>query len=122
MFIRLVIGADHEDHRSLTGLVTEAEALRKSGALSADEEAMLNEHFGWLNRHLPVPPYSRSEWPRHAAAWFKDSAHEPIRRLRAIGHLLEEHGLSVRTLRSKNPGKIHYEDDFQVVVREWNSL
>ena len=68
MFIRWVVGADHEDHRSLTGLVTEAEQLRKSGALRADEEAILQDHFAWLNKHLPVPPYSRSEWPRHAAA------------------------------------------------------
>ena len=36
--------------------------------------------------------------------------------------LLKEHGVAVRLLRSKNPGKIVYEDDFQIVVREWKRL
>jgi len=36
--------------------------------------------------------------------------------------LLREHGLSVRLLRSRNPGKILYEDDYQVVVRDWKHL
>jgi len=122
MFIRLVVGADQDDHRILTGLVTEAKLLQESGVLSANEEAVLAEHYRWLNENLPCPPYSRSDWPKFVAAWFKDSAVEPIRRLRAIGALLEEHGLQVRMLRSRNPGKVHYEDDYQVVVHEWNSL
>ncbi len=122
MFIRLVVGADSEDHRHLIGLVTEAKLLRNSGVLTVNEEAVLQDHYNWLNENLPCPPYSSSNWPKTAAAWFKDSAIEPIRRLRAIGALLEEHGLQVRMLRSKNPGKIHYEDNFQIVVHEWNTL
>ena len=122
MFIRLVVGADHEDHRVLTGLVTEAKLLRRSGVLTENEEAVLEEHYKWLNENLPCPPYSTSTWPKTVAAWFKDSATEPIRRLRAIGSLLEEHGMQVRMLRSKNPGTVHYEDAYQVVVHEWNSL
>jgi hypothetical protein len=122
MFIRLVVGADDEDHRQLTGLVTEAKLLRQSGVLTAVEDAILEEHYEWLNQNLPCPPYSSSNWPRTVAAWFKDTATEPIRRLRAIGALLEEHGLQVRMLRSNNPGKVHYEDRYQVVVHEWNTL
>ena len=106
----------------MNGLVTEAKILLKAGALSANEEALLHEHWDWLNAHLPVPPYRTSDWPRTVAAWFKDTAREPIRRLWAIGAMLEEHGLLVRMLRSHNPGKVYYEDDFQVVVAEWNSL
>lgn len=122
MFIRLVVGADHEDHRQLTGLIAEAALLRKSGVLTAHEEAILAEYYEWLNKHLPCPPYACSNWPKTVSAWFKHSAVEPIRHLRAIGSLLEEHGLQVRMLRSKNPGKVYYEDDYQVVVQEWSSL
>ena len=122
MFIRLVVGAEGEGHRHLVGLVTEAKVLLKAGALDADEEALLEEHYAWLNANLPVPPYKASDWPRNVAAWFKDSAREPIRRLWAIGAMLEDHGLHIRMLRSQNPGKIYYEDDFQVVVAEWKSL
>ena len=122
MFVRLVVGGDAEDHRVLTGLVTEAKLLHRSGVLTLDEEAILEAHYDWLNEHLPCPPYSNSDWPKGVAAWFKDSAREPIRRLRAIGALLEDHGLQVRMLRSQNPGKIYYEDRFQVVVEEWKTL
>jgi len=122
MFIRLVVGGDDESHRHLNGLVTEAKVLRRSGVLTTHEEEVLQEHYDWLNANLPCPPYSTSEWPKTVAAWFKDSAHEPIRRLRAIGAMLEDHGLQVRMLRSRNPGKVYYEDAFQVVVEEWSAL
>ena len=36
--------------------------------------------------------------------------------------LLEEHGCPVRLLRSKNPGGVLYQDDFQVVMEEWKRL
>jgi len=122
MFIRLVVGGDDENHRHLTGLVAEAKLLRRSGALTQHEEELLQEHYDWLNANLPCPPYSTSDWPKAVAAWFKDSAIEPIRRLRAIGTILEDHGLQVRMLRSRNPGKLYYKDDFQVIVQDWNTL
>ena len=122
VFVRLVVGGEAEGHRHLNGLVTEAKILLKAGALSLNEAALLEEHYLWLNVHLPVPPYKNSTWPRTVAAWFKDGAREPIRRLWAIGAVLQDHGLLIRMLRSQNPGKIYYEDDFQVVVAEWKSL
>jgi len=33
--------------------------------------------------------------------------------------ILREHGAPVRILRSQTPGKILYEDEYQVVVLEW---
>jgi hypothetical protein len=36
--------------------------------------------------------------------------------------LLEEHDVRVRMLRSSNPGRVVYEDEFQIVVEEWNRL
>ena len=37
-------------------------------------------------------------------------------------HLLKEHGVPVRMLRSENPGKVLYEDSYQIVVEEWKHL
>jgi len=36
--------------------------------------------------------------------------------------LLQEHGIAVRVLRSRNPGKILYDDEYQIVVKEWKHL
>jgi len=56
-------------------------------------------------------------------SWFKDDAKKlPIRKMWEIVTLLKEHGIAVRVLRSRKPGKILYEDDYQIVVKEWKRL
>ena len=122
MFVRFVVGSDGEHHRELTGIVTEARFLRDEGRLSAEEDSRLEEAYDWLNEHLPVPPFSTQSWPRDVVAWFRDDAQEAIRRMWDLVALLEDHGRPVRLLRSKNPGRVLYEDDFQVVVAEWKLL
>ena len=122
MFVRFVVGANGEDHRRLTGVVAEARFLLDDGLLSAEEEARLAASYDWLNSHLPVPPFSTSSWPDDVSAWFKHTAHEPIRCMRDLAGLLEDHGQPVRMLRSRNPGRVVYEDEFQVVVAEYKRL
>lgn len=120
-YIRFVVGHDGEDHRQLTGVFTEARLLRDDGELSAQEEDFLEETFEWFNSHVPVPPFQSSNWGRDAVAWFKDDA-ACLGKIWHLVALLREHGQSVRLLRSRNPGKMLYEDDYQVVVREWKRL
>ena len=122
MFIRFVVGGDDQHHRLLTGLVAEARLLRDRGELAAYEAANLEETYEWFNANLPCPPYSSSGWSRDAVSWFKDSAKEAIQRMRELAVLLEAHGLMIRMLRSENPGKVLYEDRYQVVVEEWRTL
>ena len=122
MYLRFVVGHDREHHRSLTGIITEARLLRDRGGLDRYTAERLEEAYEWLNSNLPCPPFSSSGWSREAVTWFKDSAAEPIRKLWEITSMLKEHGVPVRLLRSKNPGKILYEDPFQLVVEEWSRL
>jgi hypothetical protein len=121
-FLRFVVGGDDENHRALTGLITEARLLRDRGYLSKHEEEFLEEVYVWFNSNLPCPPFSSAGWSRDAVTWFKDSANESIRKMRELAVLLEGHGKFVRTLQSKNPGKVLYEDEHQVVVEEWRRL
>ncbi|MCE3002243.1 MAG: hypothetical protein LW860_06015 [Xanthomonadaceae bacterium] len=122
MYIRFVVGSEGEDHRQLTGIVTEARLLRDRGHLTPEEEDRLERTYAWLNANLPCPPFSTAGWSRDAVSWFKDSAEAAIREFRLLATLLEEHGRPVRMLRSRNPGKVLYEDSFQVVVVEWKTL
>ena len=78
--------------------------------------------YEWLNAHLPCPPFSTSGWSQDAVAWFKDGSTDAIRKMRGLAVLLQQHGALVRMLRSKNPGRVLYEDDYQVVVEEWKHL
>jgi hypothetical protein len=122
MFIRFVVGADHQHHRELNGIITEARLLRDRDGLSGEETARLESLFDWFNDHLPVPPFSTSAWPQDVVAWFKDDAGEAISRMWNLVALLEDHGVQVRLLRSKSPGRVHYEDDYQILVEEWKRL
>lgn len=42
--------------------------------------------------------------------------------MRSLAALLVQHDIAVRMLRSQNPGKLLYEDPFQIVVEEWKNL
>jgi hypothetical protein len=122
MFIRFVVGTDGESHRWLTGIITEARLLRDRGQLALYEETVLENAYAWLNAHLPCPPFSTSGWGSEAVSWFKDVAGPSIKKMWDVVALLEEHDITVRLLRSKNPGKILYEDNFQIVVLERKKL
>jgi hypothetical protein len=39
-----------------------------------------------------------------------------------LASLLTEHGKPIRMITPRHPGKILYEDEFQVVVDEWNHV
>jgi hypothetical protein len=122
MFVRFVVGADDDSHLSLTGIINAAKQPRDAEVLSVEEEERLDRCYGWLNEHLPVPPFKTAGWSRDAVAWFRDDATEAIRHMWDIVAILREHEISVRMLRSRNPGRVLYEDDYQVVVEEWNRL
>jgi len=122
MFIRFVVGGDAEHHRSLTGIITEARLLRDNGGLNQDQISWLEEVYKWFNATLPAPPFSSGSWPRDAVCWFRDDVGEAIKKMWEIASLLKEHGVPVRMLRSANPGKILYQDPYQIVVEEWKRI
>ena len=122
MFIRFVVGADDENHRSLTGVITEARLLRDESQLYPYEEEWLEEIYDWFNANLPTPPFSTGKYPRDAVAWFKTESGTFISRMWDLVAILENHEVLVRLLRSPNPGKVVYEDDYQVLVVEWRRM
>ena len=122
MFLRFVVGGDDEHHKLLTGLVAESRLLRDKGVLTDYECENLENIYEWFNTNLPCPPFDSAGWSRDAVSWFKDSAKDPIKKIRELSVVLESHGLLVRTLRSEKPGKVLYEDEYQIVVMERERL
>lgn len=122
IYIRFVVGQDGEHHRELNGIFTELRILRDDGHLEPYESERLEEIFDWFNDNLPCPPYSSNRWGVNATSWFKESALVYIDRMWDFVAILEEHGVPVRMLRSRYPGIVLYEDDFQVVVEEYEHL
>jgi len=122
MFVRFVVGDDGEHHRLLTGIVAEARFLRDNDRLTVEERDRLEDTYQWFNDHVPVPPFATAGWPRDVVSWFKDDATEAISRMWDLIALLRDHDVPTRMLRSARPGKVLYEDAFQVVVEEWKHL
>lgn len=122
MFIRFVVGADDEHHRLLTGVITEARILRDENKLNPYEEEWLEDIYEWFNSYLPHPPFLTGQLPRDAVAWFRAESSGFIARMWDIIAIIEDHDVPVRLLKSRNPGKIVYEDEYQILVEEWRQL
>ena len=116
-YIRFVVGTNREEMRAQTGVIVELRLLRDSGDLPDYESKRVEEIFDWLNENLPCPPFQEKNWSRDAISWFKDSAQDMIRVFREIIVMLEEYGRPVRTITTRKPGMILYEDDYQVVAQ-----
>src|SRR5262249_37422700 len=104
----------------LTGVFMQARELRDRGDLADYECDWLNEVFDWFNCHLPVPPFRRNLWSKrwsaNAVCWYRDDAKEPLSRMWDIVAMLREHGVPVRLITTQKPGRIVFEDKFQVVA------
>ena len=122
MYLRFVVGGEDEHHNLLTGIIAESRLLRDKDVLTDYECENLENIYEWFNNNLPCPPFDTAGWPRDAVSWFKDSAKDPIKKMRELSVLLDSHGLLVRTLRSERPGKVLYEDEYQIVVMERERL
>ena len=116
MYIRFVSGTNRAPANSQHGVVAELRRLHDEGALPDYEADHVTELFQWLNDHLPCPPFVASKWPASAVSWFKDSAKPMIAVFREIISILEQHGTPTRMLKTRDPGRILYEDNFQIVA------
>ena len=120
MYLRFVVGADVENAAWLTGVFTASRILRDEGDLYSYESERLEDIYDWFNEHLPCPPFGRKlksgEWTRDAVAWFRPDAKRPLGRMWDIVAILREHGVSVRLVTTENPGRMVYEDKYQVVA------
>ena len=120
MFLRFVVGVDAESAWWLTGVITMAQALHDDGGLYQYESGWLEEVLAWLNEHLPCPPFKQKlrsgQWTADAGSWFRAEAGEPLDRMWDIVAILREHGVPVRVVTARQPGKVVYSDRFQVVA------
>lgn len=89
----------------------------------AYEENELNAVLSWFNSHLERPVrFKRSTSKGHddrdskGISWFKPTATKHLVQIRRVIAVLEENGWLVSMIKTRNPGYIVYEDDYQVVA------
>jgi hypothetical protein len=120
VYIRLVIDKNDEDSGRKMGLFMAMQELRESNGLYDYEEELVKELHHWFDLYLEAPPIQASESNYYstpmAISWFKSSATKHISKMREFGQILDTHGIYVTELRTERPGKILYEDDYQIAA------
>ena len=120
MYVRFVVPSLGRQRWGLIGIIHAAFDLKDGGAFSYHEEALFDSINDWLETYLPIPfrlSRSRSERAAYnAICWFKPTAQTCIQKARALAALLEDHGLSTVMIRTRKPGYVVYEDEYQVAA------
>ncbi|MFD3331273.1 hypothetical protein ACFWV1_01230 [Streptomyces sp. NPDC058700] len=98
-----------------------ANPLAREGRLSPAEYAIWRASNDWYDAHFPNPStvdptvYDPLLNPG-AAAWFRATATEALARVAPYLRILRDHGVPCVRLESARPGRIVYEDAYQVVA------
>lgn len=103
------------------GFFKAAVYLSEHAPLTTEDRKQLDQFIHFFDHQLPIPDYYQSKKNRQAAksatSWFKDSAQTFIRPMNELANLLEQYQIEVERISAKKtPGKIIYEDDYQITV------
>jgi len=99
------------------GIFVAVDHLRRADRLTEDEEELYFDIDDWFQIHLPNPPFYDDGNTTGAVTWFKTSSTSEMRkRLEPLCRLLDQCGVAWVAAESKDPGRIIYEDRFQVGV------
>jgi hypothetical protein len=101
------------------GIFTAMGRLRNKDMLHAHEFELYESILKWFAKNLTVPMVlaggNHLNRPR-AVSWFKDSATEHIDKMRQLTQILESHDIAVTQSATTRPGKIEYEDQYQIAA------
>ncbi len=113
MFLRFSVRRPQSGSSLGTGLFTELYRLSEAGDLTPAEVAWFAEQEQWFNEHLARPANVADG---RAVLWFRATATEHVRRMRALAALLEARDIEVAEFKSERPGSIVYEDAAQIAA------
>lgn len=103
------------------GVFVLVNGLAQDGRLTAEQERFRRANNDWYDAAYSNPSsvdptvYNHDVNPG-AVAWFKSSAHELLDRVAGYLEILTAHEIECRRVESSDPGRVVYEDDYQVVV------
>lgn len=103
------------------GIFVLVNGLAQEGQLTAEQEAFRRRTNAWYDAAYPNPShidptvYDPEAHPG-AVAWFKSSATHLLSRVNGYLEILTAHGIPYRRVRAGDPGRVIYEDAYQVVV------
>jgi hypothetical protein len=102
------------------GIFTLIHHLKRDGKLSLADCELFDNTENWFEENLPNPPFYReNNNAARAVTWFKDceDARAMVTRLQPLFDIAERYGVEVvKSVAVHPPGKVIYEDAFQIAV------
>lgn len=98
--------------------------LVEAKKLTAEEEKLYWENRSYFEKVLPVPPYYEKGNPDGAVTWFKDTeqGNDIYRQMDFYRKMLKKYGVKFyKSSTQRIPGRVIYEDVFQIAVVGQNS-
>jgi hypothetical protein len=114
MFVRLVIDQRDQSSARRQGVFVPAYVLLRGDTLLEEEHYRLDAILHWFEKHLPLP--DRSKLEPTAIFWFKSNADRLFQRIWDLVAILKEHDHHVELIKTRQPGRVCYEDAFQVAA------
>ena len=97
--------------------------MRKT--LTEEETAEYWRQREYFEKVLPVPPFYKEGNPEKAVTWFKDTeqGRDIWKQLAFYRRMCSKYGIKIYKSETKEiPGKIIYEDDFQIAVKDLREI
>ncbi len=107
-----------DDDNQETGFLTAAHHLFDEGILEQNTHDELRRKLDWIEKNLPKRPNFPQDQDVLISpmSWLKETATRHLQMMRSIQEVLEENDILVEVLEVVQPGKIIYEDEWQVVA------
>lgn len=115
-YIRIQVKYCSSVTKKPVGIFSACYRLKKKGVLTAEEEELFEQIDTWFDKHLLKPPFYDDGNKIGAVTWFKPNARFMIKKLKPLLKLLEKYNIEYEIAYSSNPGKIVYEDEYQIGV------
>jgi hypothetical protein len=115
-YIRFVVGRKDEDSNVEQGIFQAARDAVEGQLIPGADARKLERLRAWFNENLEKPTsFGRTRLPL-GICWFKTSSSDHIARIWEMVQILERNGVYVKKIRTKRPGYVVYEDEWQLVA------
>ncbi|MDI2036358.1 hypothetical protein [Paenarthrobacter nitroguajacolicus] len=98
------------------GVFVAVDHLRRAGKLSEQEIVLYAMTDVWFQENLPNPPFYDDGNSIGAVTWFRDTSDSMTGRLQPLLSILDSNDVTWQRSVSDDPGRIVYEDQWQIGV------
>ena len=118
MYLRFITQYIDESGQTQRGFFNAMAYIQNQLSTSDEDKEKLDAIYNWFKKNLDAPEWFKKPEYRqheyHSISWFKDSAKEHIFKIQKAVEILERYDLIIERVTSKLPGRIMFEDKYQI--------